>query len=49
MLPDLLISIKSLFHNDGQLYDALCKTFLKGCFNLSKDDHVLILLGSAGK
>ena len=52
VLPDLLISIDSLFHNDGPLYDALFKPlldFLKGCFNLSKDDRAFMLLGSAGK
>ena len=33
VLPDLLISIGSLFHNDGPLYDVIFKPF-KGCFNL---------------
>ena len=48
VLPDLLISIGSLFHNDRPLYDALFKHF-KGCFNLWKDDRVFMLLGSAEK
>ena len=37
VLPDLLISIGSLFHNDGELYGALFKPlfdFLNGYFNL---------------
>ena len=45
VLPDLLIFIGSLFHNDGSLYDALFKPFfdfLKGCFNFWKDDRVFI-------
>ena len=29
VLPDLLISIGSLFHNDGPLHDALFKPFLE--------------------
>ena len=52
VLPDLLISIGSLFHNDGLLYDVLFKPlfeFLKGCFNLWKGDCVFMLLGSTGK
>ena len=35
VLPDLLISIVTLFQNDVPLYDALFKPlldFLKGCF-----------------
>ena len=43
--PDLLILSASLFHNYESLYDAQFKSlfdFLKGCFNLWKDDHVYI-------
>ena len=48
----LLISIGSLFHNDGPLYDTLFKPLFdypKGCFNLWKDARLFMLLGSAGK
>ena len=57
MLPGLLTSSRRFFHinrplyEDRPLYEVLLKPlfgFLKGWFNLLKDDRVFIFLGSAG-